>query len=255
MAIATKKKDISGESAAVVKSGEAVGHEGAKQDTLTPYKGTKGITYYRDKTPEELAKAYMPTELSKALQADKVYITAQEIVNTKGTFGAPISGGKVAGLNPGGWNSPFSGMGMNSDRQKIKKYAEQQGYKSGTQFSLQSGNKSDNTLKNYQFKVLEDGNITLVKTFSKGGMVSNKNLSMPKFNRMSMGGPVINSVPRYKSGGSVSSSKSSSSPSVIIQSMPINFAQAPNNPKEFFAQIEEMARQKGIKVLAGGRSI
>ena len=255
MAIATKKKDISGESAAVVKSGEAVGHEGAKQDTLTPYKGTKGITYYRDKTPEELAKAYMPTELSKALQADKVYITAQEIVNTKGTFGAPISGGKVAGLNPGGWNSPLSGIGMNSDRQKIKKYAEQQGYKSGTQFSLQSGNKSDNTLKNYQFKVLEDGNITLVKTFSKGGMVSNKNLSMPKFNRMSMGGPVINSVPRYKSGGSVSSSKSSSSPSVIIQSMPINFAQAPNNPKEFFAQIEEMARQKGIKVLAGGRSI
>ncbi len=255
MAISLKQKDIRGESAAVVKSGEAVGHEGAKQDTIVEYKATRGRLSYRDKTPEELAKSYMPTELSKALQADKVYITAQEIVNTKGTFGAPISGGKVAGLNPAGWNSPFSGMGMNSDRQKIKKYADQQGYKSGTQFSLQSGNKSDNTLKNYQFKVLEDGNITLVKTFSKGGLVGSKNLSMPKFNRMSMGGPVVNSVPKYKSGGSVYASKSSSSSSVIIQSMPVHFAQAPNNPKEFFAQIEEMARQKGIKVLAGGRSV
>jgi len=95
----------------------------------------------------------------------------------------------------------------------------------------------------------------LVKTFSKGGLVGSKNLSMPKFNRMSMGGPVVNSVPKYKSGGSVYASKSSSSSSVIIQSMPVHFAQAPNNPKEFFAQIEEMARQKGIKVLAGGRSV
>jgi len=72
---------------------------------------------------------------------------------------------------------------------------------------------------------------------------------------MNSGGPVINSVPRYNNGGNVYSSKSSSSSSVIIQSMPIHFAQSPNNPKEFFAQIEEMARQKGIKVLAGGRSI
>ena len=72
---------------------------------------------------------------------------------------------------------------------------------------------------------------------------------------MNSGGPVINSVPKYNKGGNVYSSKSSSSSSVIIQSMPIHFAQAPNNPKEFFAQIEEMARQKGIKVLAGGRSI
>jgi hypothetical protein len=195
------------------------------------------------------------TELSKALQADKVYITAQEIVNTKGTFGAPISGGKVAGLNPAGWNSPFSGMGMNSDRQKIKKYADQQGYKSGTQFSLQSGNKSDNTLKNYQFKVLEDGNITLVKTFSKGGLVGSKNLSMPKFNRMSMGGPVINSVPRYNKGGIVNSSNSSSSSSVRIETLSINYPTAPTNAKEFFAQVEEIARQKGIKVLAGGRTV
>jgi TP901 family phage tail tape measure protein len=72
---------------------------------------------------------------------------------------------------------------------------------------------------------------------------------------MNSGGPVINSVPRYHNGGNVYSSKSSSSSSVIIQSMPVHFAQAPNNPKEFFAQIEEMARQKGIKVLAGGRSV
>jgi len=144
-------------------------------------------------------------------------------------------------------------MGMNSDRQKIKKYADQQGYKSGTQFTLQSGNISDSTLKNYQFRVLEDGNITLVKTFSKGGLVGSKNLSMPKFNRMSMGGPVVNSVPKYKSGGSVYASKSSSSSSVIIQSMPVYFAEAPGNPKEFFAKLKEAARQEGAKVSSGGK--
>jgi hypothetical protein len=71
---------------------------------------------------------------------------------------------------------------------------------------------------------------------------------------MGMGGPVVNSVPKYNAGGYVSSSRSSSSSSVIIQSMPIHFAQAPNNPKEFFAQMEEMARQKGIKVSQGKRA-
>ena len=72
---------------------------------------------------------------------------------------------------------------------------------------------------------------------------------------MNSGGPVINSVPKYNNGGNVYSSKSSSSSSVIIQSMPVYFAQAPDNPKEFFAKLKEEARKEGAKVLAGGRSI
>ena len=83
-------------------------------------------------------------------------------------------------------------------------------------------------------------------------MVSNRPLSMPKFNKMGMGGPVVNSVPRYNAGGFVSSSKSSSS-SVIIQSMPVYFAEAPDNPKEFFAKLKEAARQEGAKVSSGGK--
>lgn len=72
---------------------------------------------------------------------------------------------------------------------------------------------------------------------------------------MNSGGPVINTVPRYDKGGVVNSSNRSSSSSVRIETLSINYPTAPNNAKEFFAQVEEMARQKGIKVLAGGRSV
>ena len=72
---------------------------------------------------------------------------------------------------------------------------------------------------------------------------------------MNSGGPVINSVPKYNNGGNVYSSKSSSSSSVKIETLSINYPTAPTNAKEFFAQVEEIARQKGIKVLAGGRSV
>jgi hypothetical protein len=72
---------------------------------------------------------------------------------------------------------------------------------------------------------------------------------------MNSGGPVINTVPRYNKGGIVNSSNSSSSSSVRIETLSINYPTAPTNAKEFFAQVEEIARQKGIKVLAGGRSV
>ena len=114
---------------------------------------------------------------------------------------------------------------------------------------------ADNTLKNYQFRVLDDGNITLVKTFAKGGMVTNRPMSMPRVNRMGMGGPVINSVPRYGNGGSVYASRSSSSSSsVTINTLSIEFPNSPANAKEFYAQIKEIARQEGTKVLSGGKS-
>jgi hypothetical protein len=85
---------------------------------------------------------------------------------------------------------------------------------------------------------------------SMGGLI--KMSSIPK---MSAGGPVINTVPRYNKGGIVNSSNSSSSSSVRIETLSINYPTAPTNAKEFFAQVEEIARQKGIKVLAGGRSV
>ena len=72
---------------------------------------------------------------------------------------------------------------------------------------------------------------------------------------MNSGGPVINTVPRYHQGGSVNRSSSSPSSSVRIETLSISYPTAPANPKEFFAQVEEIARQKGIKVLAGGRSV
>jgi hypothetical protein len=85
---------------------------------------------------------------------------------------------------------------------------------------------------------------------SMGGLIK-----MSTVPRMSAGGPVINTVPRYNKGGIVNSSNSSSSSSVRIETLSINYPTAPTNAKEFFAQVEEIARQKGIKVLAGGRAV
>jgi TP901 family phage tail tape measure protein len=251
VAIIQKKKDISGESAAVVKAGESAGVESNDPDKIIGFRATRGRMSYRQKTPEELAQGYMPTELGKALKADKVYITATEVLNT-GSFKNPTSFGRVPGLDPAEiYKSIFGRLGANSMQQRVEEYALKRGIKPGQQFTLGSGNKEDQTYKDYQFRVREDGTVVLVKKFAAGGMVTNRPLAMPKFNRMGMGGPVVNSVPRYNSGGYVSSSRPSSSSSVIIQSMPVYFEQSPNDPKKFFAQMEEMARQKGIKVSQG----
>jgi hypothetical protein len=73
---------------------------------------------------------------------------------------------------------------------------------------------------------------------------------------MGMGGPVINSVPRYGTGGQVYSARSSSSsPSVVINTLSIEFPSSPANAKEFYAQIKEIARQEGTKVLSGGKAV
>jgi hypothetical protein len=251
VAIIQKKKDISGESAAVVKAGESAGVESNDPDKIIGFRATRGRMSYRQKTPEELAQGYMPTELGKALKADKVYITATEVLNT-GSFKNPTSFGRVPGLDPAEiYKSIFGRLGANSMQQRVEEYALKRGIKPGQQFTLGSGNKEDKTYKDYQFRVREDGTVVLVKKFAAGGMVTNRPLAMPKFNRMGMGGPVVNSVPKYNSGGHVSSPRPSSSSSFIIQSMPVYFEQAPNDPKKFFAQMEEMAKLKGIKVSQG----
>jgi hypothetical protein len=83
---------------------------------------------------------------------------------------------------------------------------------------------------------------------SMGGLVK-----MSSFPKMSAGGPVVSSVPKYNRGGIVNSSSGSSS-SVTIETLSINYPTAPGNAREFFAQVEEIARQKGIKVMSGGRT-
>jgi hypothetical protein len=250
VAIIEKKKDISGESAAVVKAGEAAGVKTSGSDKVGVYDGSR-LTY-REKTPQERAKDFMPKDLSKTLNTDTVYVNAKNLIDNAGTFNKPKDFGRVPGLDPRDiYKTAWGRIGPNSAQQQVEEYARAQGVKPGQQFTLGSGNKKDNTYKDYQFRVREDGTVVLVKKFAAGGMVTNRPLAMPKFNRMGMGGPVVNSVPKYNSGGYVSSSRSSSSSSVIIKEMPVYFQQSPNNPKEFFAQMEELARQKGIKVSQG----
>ena len=254
VAIIQKKKDISGESAAVVKAGEAAGVESNDPDKIIGFRATKGRMSYRQKTPEELAKGYMPTDLNKTLNADKVYINAKEIIDNAGTFSKPKDFGRVPGLDPRDiYKTAWGRIGANSAQQQVEEYAKAQGVKPGQQFTLGSGNKKDNTYKDYQFRVREDGTVVLVKKFAAGGMVTNRPLAMPKFNKMGMGGPVVNSVPRYNSGGYVSSSKSSSS-SVVINTLNIEFPNTPPNAKEMYAQIKEIAKLEGTKVSDGKKA-
>ena len=95
-----------------------------------------------------------------------------------GTSAKPFAMGRVAGLSPQSWQTPFGGVGMNSTREQIKKYAERQGFMSGDHFTLASGNKSDKTYKEYKFRVQPDGNIMLVETkmggFAMGGLIGRK---------------------------------------------------------------------------------
>jgi hypothetical protein len=239
MAIIEGKKDIRGESAAVVKAGEAAGVESRDQDKIVGYRTTRGRMTYRQKTPEELAQGYMPTTLDKALNADKVYINAKNILTSES------ESRKSEGISVTSSTGPSS-RGRTNYQTSAKSLMDQ-GIKllPGTTFVDSTGKK---------YKILgnpsRSGSVE-VTPFAMGGMVTNRPLAMPKFNRMGMGGPVVNSVPRYNSGGYVSSSRPSSSSSVIIKEMPVYFQQSPNNPKEFFAQMEELARQKGIKVSQG----
>jgi TP901 family phage tail tape measure protein len=80
-------------------------------------------------------------------------------------------------------------------------------------------------------------------------------IKVPSIPKMSSSGPVISTVPKSNFGGIFdrSSSSSSSSSSVNIGTLSVNYPKAPDNAKEFFAQVEEIARQKGIKVTSGGK--
>jgi len=80
-------------------------------------------------------------------------------------------------------------------------------------------------------------------------------IKVPSIPKMSSSGPVISTVPKSNFGGGVfdRSSSSSSSSSVNIGTLTVNYPKTPDNPKEFFARVEEIARQNGIKVSPGGK--
>ena len=79
-------------------------------------------------------------------------------------------------------------------------------------------------------------------------------IKAPSIPKMSSSGPVISTVPKSNFGGIFDrSSTLSSSSSVNIGTLSVNYPKAPDNAKEFFAQVEEIARQKGIKVTSGGK--
>jgi hypothetical protein len=79
-------------------------------------------------------------------------------------------------------------------------------------------------------------------------------IKVPSIPKMSSSGPVISTVPKSNFGGIFDrSSTLSSSSSVNIGTLSVNYPKAPDNAKEFFAQVEEIARQKGIKVTSGGK--
>jgi hypothetical protein len=194
------------------------------------------------KTPEELAKDLFGKFGDTTIQADTVVVNAKNILDggPKGTLKNPYSGGRSqdAGLQLSGMGGWSSTVGMNSGRQKVKQFAEKQGYKPGDFFTLTEGNKADNTLKTWTFKVEKDGNITnvskkatggllkgpgtgtsdsILAQYAEGGMVrvSNgeyiinaetvKNLGVPFFDRlngMKTGGLMVNyDMPRYALGG------------------------------------------------------
>ena len=95
-----------------------------------------------------------------------------------GTSANPYSMGRVAGLSPQSWQTPIGGIGANSTREQIKKYAEKQGFMAGDHFTLASGNKADKTYKEYKFRVQPDGNIMLVDTklggYAMGGIIGKR---------------------------------------------------------------------------------
>ena len=65
---------------------------------------------------------------------------------------------------------------------------------------------------------------------------------------------MISTVPKSNFGGIFDrSSSSSSSSSVNIGTLTVNYPKTPDNPKEFFARVEEIARQNGAKVSSGGK--
>ena len=168
IAIETGVKDMSGFSAALITAANAAG----VNTTPLVAGGPPDIVGQqpRPATPQESAKDLFERLGGNKIQASTIYITAEKVFNneTTGTFSKPINAGTtvnklgISGIN---WGDKYD---PSSHRQQVKKFAKEQGYEAGTQFTLTNADGSKN-----QFLVLKDGNIQLQKTIKKaeGGLI------------------------------------------------------------------------------------
>ena len=222
------KKSIEGPAAALVDAAKSAGINMPDKFSGPRPKGTTEIA-------QEIAERY--PELLKDINADTAVINVKSAeINDK------------SGLAP----NRFYGRGPSGDSSKPSQYTGRFGPNFGSPSIPNSVNYGKKSIApNYQYQsgspYAYSPPVAPIKK-SMGGLI--KMSSIPK---MSSGGPVISTVPRYNSGGMVNRLSSSSSSSVTIETLSINYPAAPGNAREFFAQVEEIARQKGIKVSSGGK--
>ena len=177
IAIETGAKDMRGFSAALITAAKEAGVKVSGPASSGPpdIVGQQP----RVSTPQEIAKSIFDQLGGNGIKATNVYLTAEKVFNTEteGTNKNPISLGSTSktGIDPKGVDSVFGGIGVNSTRQKIKKYAEEQGIEAGQYFTMGTGNKSDKTYKEYKFRVERDGNITVIGSkdggYAMGGLI------------------------------------------------------------------------------------
>ena len=177
IAVATGAKDMRGFSAALITAAEAAG---IKPTGVTAGGPPDRVGEQpRVATPQETAKALFDQLGGNGIKATNVYLYAQKVFDkqTSGTFKEPIplGGTNVTGIDPKRLDSPFSGVGVNSIRQQIKKYAAEQGIKPGQFFTMGAGNRDDETYKEYKLRVEKDGNITVIDSkvggYAMGGLI------------------------------------------------------------------------------------
>jgi hypothetical protein len=177
IAVETGAKDMRGFSAALIAAAKAAGIEPTGVTAGGP--PDRVGQQPRVATPQETAKALFDQLGGNGIRATNVYLYAEKVFDkqTAGTFKEPIplGGTKATGIDPKGVDSPWGGIGMNSTRQQIKRYAEEQGIKPGQFFTMGTGNKGDKTYKEYKFRVEKDGNITVIDSkaggYAMGGLI------------------------------------------------------------------------------------
>lgn len=237
----TSKESISGQLAALLDEIRTSGNKEAVKfyQSLAAQYGLGDPRYSNVKSPLNIAQNYATAFSSDIKNSDNaVFKTAvdkfaeavNEFSNPSGSKNNPFmvaQGTKISrfGANKdiGAAGSEWSGIGINSDREAVKDYAKQKGYKPGQYFQTSAGKGKRNL-----FYIEEDGNITRVKAnFNIGGFVSGpgtatsdsipamlsngeyvinaaavKAIGTPtldKINKMAMGGLVSYNVPRANS--------------------------------------------------------
>ena len=177
IAVETGAKDMRGFSAALISAAEDAGVKPTGIAAGGP--PTRAGEQPRVATPQESAKALFDQLGGNGIKATNVYLYADKVFDkeTSGTFKEPIALGtsKTTGIDPNNVDMPASRFGFNSLRERIKKYADEQGIKPGQFFTMGTGNKGDKSYKEYKFRVEKDGNITVIGQkpggYAMGGLI------------------------------------------------------------------------------------